>query len=89
MEWTVTDGEEKEDRRNKDCTAKMDTQKLYNDIHVVCTFIKENTCCVHRHTSEKYSQNTLHDHSKFETDILSVPDSDWLCLNRSVRISEH
>ena len=27
----------KKDRRNKDCTAVVDTRKLYEDIHVVCT----------------------------------------------------
>ena len=40
VECIVTNGEEKKDRRNKDCTAVMDTQKLYNDIHVVCTSAK-------------------------------------------------
>ena len=39
--------------------------ELHNDIHVVCISAKENTCCVYRRTSEKYAQNTLHDHSKF------------------------
>ena len=57
-------------RRNKDCTAVMDTQKSYNDEHVVCSSAKENTCCVNRRASEKYAQNTLHDHCKFNIDVL-------------------
>ena len=37
--------------------------------------IKRHTCslkprCVYRRTSEKYAQNILHDHSKFNTDVL-------------------
>ena len=61
--------ERKKDRKNKDCTAVMDTLKLYNDINVVCTST-EKTCCVYRRTTEKYAQNTLHDHSKFNIDVL-------------------
>ena len=30
----------KKDRRNKDCTAVMDTLMSYNDKHVVCTSTK-------------------------------------------------
>ena len=47
----------------------MDTQKLYNDIQVVCTSAKWNTCCVYRRNSGKYAQNTLHDRSKFDIDV--------------------
>ena len=45
----------------------IDTQKLYSDIHVVCTSAKENICC---RSYEKYAQNTLLDHSKFNIDCV-------------------
>ena len=69
-ECTVNQWSREKQQRNKDCTAVMDIQKLYYNIHVVCTSAKEITCFVYRRTSEKNAQNKLHDHSKFNIDVL-------------------
>ena len=52
-------------------------QRLYssdgyteNDIHVVCIFAKENICCVYRNASKTFAQKTLHDHYKFNIDVM-------------------
>ena len=47
-------------------TAVMDTLKLYNDIHVVCTSAKET----HVVFTAATPKSTLHHRSKFNIDVL-------------------
>ena len=46
------------ERRNKDCTAV-----IYTDVILRVNALKKSRC-VYRHSFEKYTQNTLRNHSK-------------------------